>query len=353
MTMRIDASALREFCQAALVSRGADAEQAAIVADGLVWADLAGRGTHGVWRLDSYLKRFEMGLIACPCHPVVATTGPATATIDGNDGFGQVVGRLATEVAVERAQEAGVGIVTARRSNHFGAAGYLAEIAARSGMLAVVTSNSIAKVAPFGGARPVFGTNPIAVAVPRPGSFPIVLDMATAAASGASVIQAAENGEDLDEGILVDGFGRSVTDPGKASDSTMLTFGGAKGSGIALLVEVLSSVLAGAALSSGVRSMFGDFSGNGDNGHCVIAVDIGRFTPPAVFADQLEHLVVEIRQSAPVDGQEVLLPGERTAHATQRQLRDGVVIDRQAFASLRSVADRTGIELPAGAAAAR
>jgi len=347
MSVAVDATALRSFVVDLLTSNNADHEQASVFATALVWSDLMGRSTHGVWRLASYMDRYLKGLINCPCQPQVEQTGSSTLTIDGDAGFGHFLGHKGMQHAIGLAADSGVGVVTVRNSNHFGCAGYFASMAAEAGMFGIATSNSIAKLAAPGGTTPIYGTNPIAFGSPVENAPPIILDMATAAASGTSVIRAAEKGLTLPEGILVDRDGKPVTDPALAKDAAMLPFGGAKGGGIAMIVEILSAVLSGAALSTDVRSMFNDFSGSGKNGHCFIAIDIKRLIPLEIYYQQMALLLRRIKDSAGASGTPPRLPGEQRWSVMQQQSAHGVDLESQVYESLVSLARDAKIDAPA------
>jgi LDH2 family malate/lactate/ureidoglycolate dehydrogenase len=347
MSQRFNADALVDFSVDVLTGKGADETQARIFAEALVWSDRIGRPTHGVWRLPAYVKRFVEGLIKCPCEPTFVQGGASIAAMDGDSGFGHVVGHYAMEKAIEMAAETGVGVVTAKHSNHFGTGGYFVDLAAQRGMLGIATSNSIAKLAPFGGVAPVFGTNPLALGVPRGNGQGIILDMATAAVSGASVIRAAENGETLPEGVLVDRQGNPMTDATRADEGAMLPFGGAKGAGLAFFVELLSGVISGAALSTGVRSMFNNFTGNGDNGHCFIAIDLSKLMPLEIYYARLEDLVAQMKAASPEGGPELRLPGESRWRIMAECAAEGVKLDDKMLAALQVLADQHGLSLPA------
>lgn len=347
MSRRFDADALIDFSVSVLTGSGADEAQARIFSEALVWSDRIGRPTHGVWRLPAYVKRFTEGLIKCPCEPTFDIGGASIGALDGDSGFGHYVGHIAMQKAIELAGETGVGLITARHSNHFGTGAYFVDLAAQQGMLGIATSNSIAKLAPFGGVAPVFGTNPLAIGAPRGNGQAIILDMATAAVSGASVIRAAESGETLPEGVLVDRQGQPMTDPTRADEGAMLPFGGAKGAGLAFIVELLSGVITGAALSSGVRSMFNNFSGNGDNGHCFIAIDLKRLMPMETYYVQLEALVAQMKAASPEGGPEVRLPGESRWRIMEECAAEGVKLDAKMIAALETLADEHGLSLPA------
>jgi LDH2 family malate/lactate/ureidoglycolate dehydrogenase len=335
---------LERFVTDVVVACGGDDTQARAFAEVLVWSDAVGRATHGLWRLDAYVGRLERGLIRCPCRPTISRAAPGLIDIDGDNGFGQYVGRLAVDEAVEAARDTGIAMASVRASNHFGVGAYYVDRIAASGMLGLAVSNSVAKVAPHGGVRPVFGTNPLAIAIPRPASRPVVIDMATAAVSGASVIQAAERGETLPEGILAAADGSPLTDPTRADEGAMLPFGGAKGSGVALLVEVLASVVTGAASSLNVRSMFNDFTGPAEMGHAFIVIDVARLSGPAAYGERMEGLLREMGDAAAGDG--LRLPGDARWAALEDSVAHGVDLDTGTRDRLRAIGERHSVAMP-------
>jgi LDH2 family malate/lactate/ureidoglycolate dehydrogenase/D-alanine-D-alanine ligase-like ATP-grasp enzyme len=325
---------------------GATGPQAERFAKILVWNDRIGRATHGVWRLEAYCRRFELGLIRCPCAPIFNQTAAAAGTLDGDEGFGLYVGHVAMQRAIGLATKAGAGVVAVSNSNHFASAAYYVELAARRGMIGIALSNSTPRVAAFGGAKPVFGTNPIAFGAPRRDGRSVLVDIATSAISGAHLINCVEKGGVLEAGMAIDADGNPTIDPRRASDGALLPFGGAKGYGVALMVEILSGVLSGAAFSHDVRSMFKDFRSSGRNGHLFVAIDIARFMPLDTYHNRLDTLLGIVTHSGK-DGQSpVLVPGEGRWDAYDRTTRDGISLDRRAVRSLETLADRHGIPVP-------
>ena len=347
MTSRFAAADITDFAERVLLHAGVAPNEAKVVSEALVWADAVGRSTQGLWRLGTNLERFQRGVINSPCTPQCTRRGPAVAEIDGHHGFGHYVGSVAVREAMSLATDAGIGLVTVRNSNHFGAAGYFVDLAARARMLAIATSNSVAKLAPYGGVKPVFGTNPIAIGIPRAAELPIVVDMATAAASGGSVLWAAERRESIAEGIVVDADGQPITDPRRARQGVMLPFGGAKGSSLALFVEVLAAVLAQGALSTEVRSMFDDYTGQARVAHCFLVIDVGRLVAFDDYASRLEQLVVQMLGASAVGGPDVRLPGDERWIALRESEQLGVEIDAVTLNELRRLGRRAGIALPA------
>ena len=341
MPVAVPLDALTRFACGVLAAAGADSEQAASVAEVLVWSDTVGRPNQGVWRLPILSRRLQSGLFQCPCQPRVESKAPALATIDGNNGMGHHVGRLAMDTAIERARATGIAAVGVRNSNFLGAAGYYAQLASRHAMVGLAMSNSFPKVAPHGGTQPVLGTNPLAFAAPLRDGTGVIVDLATAASSGSKITKSVEEGETLPEGIAVDRAGEPITDPARVPEGALLPFGGAKGYAVALMVEILSGVITGAGIAHGVHSMYRDFNRGGDNGHFFMAIDIARLMPLDAFYDRMELLIAALRHH-----DDVLLPGEVRWRERQRALSTGTVdLDDKTTEALDALAGSLGVEL--------
>src|SRR5690606_3489575 len=234
-----------------------------------------------------------------PCEPRLRHGGGAVDLLDGDRGIGHYVGHLAMEEAIARARRFGIGAIGVHNSNHFGTGAYYVQQAATAGMIGLAVSNSLAKVAAHGGVKAVFGTNPFAFAAPAGNGRGVMLDMATAAVSGSHVMKCDEAGLALPEGLAVDAAGAPILDPARINEGALLPFGGAKGSGLALMIEILSAVLTGAMCSRDVNSMFTNYKDSGRNGHFFIAIDIARFMDVDMFARRLQALLDGIRASGP------------------------------------------------------
>lgn len=334
---RVSCAALTDFAGRVLASIGACDEQAQVFARALIWSDLIGRPTHGVWRLPAYVKRLRLGLIKCPCQPRFQLKGLAVDLLDGDEGLGHYVGHLAMQHAVAKAREFGIGAVGVHNSNHFGTGAYYVQLAAAQGMIGLALSNSLAKVAAHGGVKAVFGTNPFAFAAPGARGRGVMLDMATAAVCGSQVMKCEEAGLPLPEGLAIDAEGRSILDPARINEGALLPFGGAKGSGLALMIEILGSVLTGAMLSRDVNSMFNNFKASGKNGHFFVAIDIARFMDPGMFGRRLDSLLDNIRASGP-KGARVAIPGEARWEHYEDSMANGVPLDAATFAALENLA---------------
>jgi LDH2 family malate/lactate/ureidoglycolate dehydrogenase len=340
--VRIDVPTFRRTVGQILLAGGVDPSQAESVRDNLVWCDMAGRRNHGIERLPILLERVARGGIAAPCTPRFERLGPALANLDAGNGFGQHAGRLAVDRACDLATKYGVGIVGVHNSNFFGAGGYYVERAAERGMIGLALSNSFPKVAAAGGLRPALGTNPLAFAAPRSNGRALIIDMSTAALAGSTVREAIAKGERLGKDVAIDADGRPITDPALVERGTLLPAAGAKGFGLALMVELLSSVLTGAAVSREVGSMYKHVSAGGNNGHFFLALDIGRWVPRAEWDERLEGLCLALLGSG-LPGA-VRIPGDVRWSEYDRSLADGVLIENHTLERTEALASELGVE---------
>ncbi|RDV07250.1 Ldh family oxidoreductase [Sphingorhabdus pulchriflava] len=341
--MRIDHYRYRHILECLLAAGRVDPVQAASVADNLTWCDMAGRRNHGIERLPILLKRVRTGAIKCPCDPQISRLAPAIGRIDADSGFGHHAATLGMELACELAAETGIGAVGVHNSNFFGAGAYYVQMAADRGMIGLAASNSFPKVAAHGGIKPVLGTNPLAISAPRADGRSILIDMSTAAMAGSSVREAIAKGELLEPGLAIDADGAPIVDPMLAKAGTLLTAAGAKGFGLAILVELLSAVLTGAGVAGEVASMYADLDRPGNNGHFLLAIDIARWMPLEHFHHRVEALAVAL--TSPLGSQEVRLPGDTRWEEISRSKSQGILIEDHILAQIEQLADSLGVAL--------
>ncbi len=341
---RVSLKTLQEFVSNVLRSVNASDEQSRIFAKALIWSDQIGRPTHGVWRLPAYTKRIGLGLIKCPCEPEYSNENSAVTVMNGDQGIGHYVGHKAMMRSIDMAKEFGVGVVGVKNSNHFGTSAYYVQLAAEQGMIGIALSNSISKVAPYGGIKAVFGTNPFAFGAPRRNGKSMMLDMATTAIAGAQVMKYAEQGKELPEGIAIDRQGNSISDPNKVDEGALLPFGGAKGYGLSLMIEILSSVLTGAMFSSEVNSMFTNYKEPGKNGHFFMAIDISRFLDIDTYYERMEQLVELVKDSSTVEGN-VMIPGETRWEQYEYNQKNGVPLDPATVKALNGLSELYNIPI--------
>lgn len=328
--MRIAAHELHGRIVSLLTNRAVDPIQAEATARHMVWCESVGRHNFGIQRLPIHLQRLEAGGVDGQAQAVLTQAAPSLAVLDGGAGFGYHAAELAMTHAIAMARDSGIGAVGVRNSNFFGAGAYYVNMAAHAGMIGIAMSNSFPKVVAHGGMKPVLGTNPFAFGAPRQNGEHLLFDMATSALAGSTVREHIEKGSSLPEGLAIDAEGHPITDPLKASDGALLPFGGPKGFGLSLMVEILAGIITGAGVSDGVASMYKDIGRPGDNGHLMLAFDIGRFMPIAVYHARFEMLVALLRSS----GEAVLLPGEVRWQHYRDSLGHGVEIDDAQWAKV-------------------
>ena len=344
---------LRNFAEQVLIASGADKEEASIVAEILVWCDFIGRDNQGVWRLPIHTQRIEKGLINTPCNFSVQQDSTAALLIDGKQGMGHYLAYKGMEKAIQVAKETGIAFVGVSDSNFFGAGAYYIQQAASAGMIGIATSNSFPKVAAFQGINSVLGTNPFAFSAPRQNGHHLLLDMATSASAGSSIRKAIEKNEHLPDGIAVDSNGNSINNPHDVAQGTILPFGGAKGYGLSLMVEILSGIITGAGFSHGVKSMYKNLDESSNNGHCFIVIDINKLIPLDSYFERMEHFIGFLRESgAEGEGEgetnnqnkKVLLPGELRWETFEKNQQEGLIINEKTTAELKKLAEHYNID---------
>lgn len=342
--MRISCDDLRHASIAILQAAGVDDEQTRSVTEILLWCDMVGRRNHGTERLPILVKRAQAGLIQCPASPQFEALSPSIERLNADNGFGHHAGRLAIDRACELATATGVGIVGVRKSNFFGAGAYYVNRAAEAGMISLAFSNSFPKVAAAGGLLPVLGTNPFAFGAPRRAGNAILVDMSTAAMAGSSVREAMSTGKDIEAGMAIDTAGKPIRDPAKVAQGTLLPAAGAKGYGLAIVVEMLSAVLTGSGIAQQVNSMYQNFEQGGENGQFFLAIDIARWMPLHAYYARVEILTAMLVNSA-IDGR-VRLPGDDRWMHYSKSLTSGVHLDDRTRERLEKLATELSVSLP-------
>jgi LDH2 family malate/lactate/ureidoglycolate dehydrogenase len=324
----------------ALAAAGLSAADAARCAALMTEADLTGADGHGILRLPQYVRRLKAGGFNARPDIRVTRNGPATALVDGDNGMGHLVMTRATDEAIAIARDSGVAWVGVRRSNHAGPAGLYAEMAAAHGMIGVYAAVANANhMATWGGADLLLGTNPLAIGVPS-GKGPLILDMATSIVAYGTVKKYALRGQQMPEGWFVNpATGASITDPNRSGEGILLPMGEYKGSALALMLGLMAGVLNGAAFGRDVVDFNADDESEANTGHFIIAVDIGRFLPPAAFTAEVDRHLGDLRQSQRLPGVDAIrLPGDRRSECRDERKRDGVPIAPALLAQLDKLA---------------
>ncbi len=322
----------------------ADAE---VLADSLVAADLAGTATHGMSRLAIYLKRIKLGLIDPKPHFTVERRRGATLAIDAGNGLGQVQAYKTLQHLIPIAKANGAAVATVRNSQHFGAVSYYCNLAADRDMILIAATNCEPAMSPAGGCQAYFGTNPIAASFPTGKGFHVKVDLATSLVARGNIIAAQKRGEPIPEGWALDPDGNPTTDAGRALLGTVLTMGGHKGYALAVMVEVLSSVLSGAAVGSHIGSMYKNLDRTQDIGHFFCLLDIEAFIDVAEFKRRMDVMIDEIKGCRKRPGvDEILVPGERSSRTVAENMRAGLQLDAATLKELRELCDEFDVPFP-------
>ena len=334
----IDVGRLTEFTTRLFAAAGVRTEWARLMGESLVASNLRGVDSHGVQLAPFYLAQLVSGRVdADACGRVASETG-AVMCYDGQNGLGQVVASQATAQAVCLAREHGLGMVVARESNHFGAAAWWAQAMSGQGMLGIVMCNASSIVAPWQAREPVWGTNPICVSVPGGGWL---LDMATTTVAMGKIYKAGVNKQpEIPAGWAMDSDGVPTTSTEAALLGMLMPLGGYKGSGLAMMVEILCGVLSDGALGTelgGLRVTDRPFRVS----QFFLAIDIERLMPRAEFDERMRGLIDMVKSRKPAAGyDEVLVAGEPEWRAEAECRERGVPVDGPLWKTLQEWAER-------------
>ncbi len=346
-SLQIHSADLRRFVRDALTAVGMSGESATAAADVLASADDAGVSTHGVKLLHGYLVRLKAGGIKPRGEPKIMRDGPAWALVDGDDALGMMIGLFAMRTAIEKATHAGVAYVGVRNSCHFGAAGYYAMMAAKAGLIGVAVANDVPSVVAPGATRAVVGTNPFAYAIPARRHPPILLDVAISTVAGGKVYQARMRGQPIPANWIVGEDGLPTTDANLYPDHAFLVpAAGHKGYGLALLIETLSGLVTGAAVTRGIGSwMFTKPSDPTSGGAAFMALDPAVFGSRDEFLDRVDALIDEIHETPAVAGSRIMVPGEIEAEKVKLAAERPLELASDVVANLRKAAEFVGLTL--------
>lgn len=332
------------LCEAVFSRLGLSASEVADCTRAIMFATLRGLDSHGIVSiLPGIAGSVKRGQTQPRAKIITLSEAAVTASYKGNSAAGPVIGSHAMRAAIARAKRHGVGVVTAVNCAHFGAASAYAAMTLPESMFGLVMCNAAPAVAPFGGAGRLHGTNPIAYAAPGT-DMPIVLDIATSMVASGQLAKAARRGQTIPLGWAMDADGAPTTDPSAALKGALLPFGGHKGYGIGILVDVLTGALAGSSLGLGVQQSNPD-PDVGGQAFFFLAIDPRFFSSPEVFAERVDQLISDARSIKPAEGfSEVLLPGELEWREEQKRTQEGIPLYDGDWAAL--LANLVAADLP-------
>ncbi len=339
----IAAECLATFAIAVYKALGMPDNDAALLADTLVQADLWGHQSHGVMRTFWYAKRIQSGATKAVTAPELVSDMGAVVVLDGNDGVGQVIAAQAMREAVHRSRRHGVGVVSVRNSGHFGTAMYFTRIAASEACIGFLSTNASPAMAPWGGCDKLIGANPWSIAAPAGRYAPMLLDIANTAVARGKLYMARQRNEAIPEGWAIDRHGRATTDPVAGIAGNILPMAGHKGYVIATMMDVLSGVLSGSKFANDIVGPYIATEKSGV-GHLAMALNIAAFRSLEDFNTDMEHLIERIKGVPRANGvEEIYYPGELEALSDKRNRKGGIILPNATVIQLDASAQELGI----------
>jgi ureidoglycolate dehydrogenase (NAD+) len=337
---RIAVEDLMAFSIAVMRAFHISEEHARQTAEVLVAADTWGTHSHGTRQLVPLMHNVVHNALRASAEPQIIKEGSGFVLVDGNFALPMVTSRFAMHQAMEKARTAGIAYAAVQHSGHYGAAGYYALMAAEENMIGISMSNVDVCMTVPGARAPVMGTNPLAYAVPAGQEQPVFLDIATSVVAISKVIAAKTAGQPIPEGWLVDAEGNPTTDTTAYPDQgSILPMAGHKGYGIALLIEILSGVLTGAAFLSGINGWLKPEPKPADEGHSFIAINVETLMPLAQFQERMDRMIQEVRSAPRAAGADrIYLPGEMELERREIALREGITLPDYVLSNLFKVA---------------
>lgn len=340
----VSAPSAKQFIQSILIGNGVPPDNAAIITDCLIQADLRGVDTHGSNRIPSYMERIRQGVLDPRAAPTLTQVTPVVAQVDAHNGFGFVGAQKGMARAIEMAQEFGIGLVSVKHSNHFGMSAWVVQQALDAGMMSLVFTNSSPALPVWGGREKLMGVSPIACGAPAGKERPFILDMAPSVAARGKIYKAARRGEKIPGDWALDGEGKQTEDPNRALEGVMLPMGGPKGSALAVMMDVFSGVLSGSAFAGHVTNPY-DPSRPADVGHFLVAIKPDLFMGLEEFKERMDYLYQRVVGSEKMAGVDrIYYPGEIEQIMHEERLKTGIPYVQAEVDALNKEADRVGVD---------
>jgi hydroxycarboxylate dehydrogenase B len=358
--VKIEAAVLQDFVRDIFVGAGCSREESGRIAKYLVAANLSGHDSHGVTRVPRYVRSKLDGNVHADRIVEVLVDTPVLAVVDGKAGYGQTVTPQAVEIGIAKCKAMGLSAIALRNAGHLGRVGDWAEMAAEAGLISIhfVNASGSILVAPYGGTERRLSTAPYCVGIPRPNDTPVILDFATSVVAEGKVLVASQGGKPLPPDALIGSDGRMSTDPhqlygayepagprnARLGKGAIRAFGDHKGSGLALICELLGGSLTGTGATKPAPHMY--------NGMLSIYIDPGRFDPGNFFSADMTRYIAFLKGTKPVAfGGEILIPGEPETRTRAERTKNGVPLPKNTWAALVACAREVGVVPPNAAAA--
>ncbi|MHB1005813.1 MAG: Ldh family oxidoreductase [Chloroflexota bacterium] len=343
------AESLRGFTLKAFQKVGVSPEDAELVTNSLIEANLRGVDTHGITRvLATYIKRIQAGVMSAKTELKVVRENASTAMIDCHNSIGQVGASRAMEMAIAKAKNTGIGFTAVTHSNHYGAAAHYAMMASDAGMIGFSSTNAPATVAPTGGRKAMLGTNPLACAIPAGAERPMVVDFATTVVARGRIMLYAKQNKQLEPGWAFDDTGRPTVDAQAALRGLLAPIGGYKGYGLALIIDILSGVLTGSNYGAHFPGFLADnMETPSDIGSVFTAVNIESFMDLPEFRTRMDKALREIKRSEKAEGiKRIYIPGEIEFETKEDRLAHGIPVPEPVVKELVALGAELGVQFP-------
>lgn len=342
--MNIPAGKLESYIENIFLSVGLNQMEAFETAHHLVHAELKGISSHGVQRVSIYVKRVKCGIVQRDVSIQVERETPISLSINANNGIGPYVARKALDLGIEKAIHMGICAVGIYNSNHAGVLSYYTEMAVGKNLIALATTNAPSNMAPYGGKVKYFGTNPFSFAVPSGHEHPFILDMATSVVAKGKIIQAMKENRSIPPGWAIDQEGNETTDAKAAFEGLVMPLGGAKGYGLAFMVDILSGILTGANWGPHINDLYSDFQEPQNAGQFFILFRPDLFLEMSEFKSRMDQAIQEIHSIERAPGfSRIYIPGEMESELYRRRIREGVPLGKEIIHELMELGNALGI----------
>ena len=343
------ANRLRDWTQEIFLKVGVSRDDAALLTDSMIEANLRGVDTHGITRmLCVYVERLQKGVMSAKSNLVIVREKTSTALINCHNSIGQVGADRAMRMTIEKARQTGVAFSAVRHSNHYGMAAYWAMMALQHGMIGFSSTNAPAAMAPTGGRTAMFGTNPFAVAIPAGRELPVVLDLATTVVARGRINLYAKQDKPLEPGWALDERGVPTTDPHTALKGLLAPIGGYKGYGIALAIDFICGILTGSNYGAHFPGFLADnMVEPTDVGSVFAAVNVESFMDLPEFTAAIDKAIREIKTSAKAEGAErIYVAGEIEFETKAKRLAHGIPIPDPVVKDFIALGSGLGVPFP-------
>lgn len=339
---------MRQWVAEIFKANGLSDRDATLVADSLVDADAKGVYSHGVQRVKIYVTRIQKNCINVHGAPRIVVDHNAVAIVEGDNAMGQVVGVYAMQLAIQKAKEHGVSFVAARGSNHYGRCAYYSCMALEHNAVGISTTVGGGNLmAPWGGTKPRVGNNPFSIAMPTKDRYPVVLDMAQSVVAKGKLEMALKTGAQIPPEWALDVDGHPTADPAAGINGSVRPIADYKGSGLAIMVGLLSSVICDAAVGPTLKNVYKDFDGGLNKGQLFMAIDIAQMTDVEEYKKRMDRQVDFIKDTPiAADSDDVYLPGELEYKSFDQQMKEGIVYAVEIIHELAEISREAGVPLP-------